>query len=185
MSKFATALKASFLNNLLAYVVGVAIAILSIFSDRITENIKDAINISDSRVTIYESLAKDIGYYLFYVDVLQDGFEDRWIRKSGLNSLIPKYNNSISQLRGNELLYISRVKRFWGNEESEKLEKLFVELGSLDDRVHDLNEQIGDVTSDFKDNIDFTKTDDIAAAMGIEINEFRSNALSFLNSLEN
>lgn len=138
------------------------------------------------REAAFESLSTDVSKYIFCSDILTKGFEEKWWKRSGLESLLPKYNDAIFALRGKEYLYRGKVERLWGAEELDLFSDVITQVRLYDDLIHKVNEEIGAVTSKEKDDIDFVSVEPIV------INELRpavdaleTKSKAFLNRLVN
>jgi hypothetical protein len=113
------------------------------------------------REATFESLSADISIYVFCSDVLTKGFEEKWWKRSGLESLVPKYNDAIYALRGKEYQYRGKVERFWSTQDVELYSDVIDQVRVYDDLIHKVNDEIGAVTSEEKNDIDFSKVEPI------------------------
>lgn len=121
----------------------------------------EAQQLSKMREATFESLSADMSTFVFCSDVLTKGFEERWWKRSGLESLVPKYNDAIFALRGKEYRYQGKVQRLWGTNAVESYSDFIEQTRVYDDVIHKVNDEIGAVTSKEKGDIDFSKVEPI------------------------
>ncbi len=135
------------------------------------------------REAAFESLSTDLSRYVFYSDILTKGFEEEWWKPSGLKSTVPKYNDAIRALRGHEYLYRGNVKSLWGQQELECFNKVMEKVRVYDDLVHKMNAEIGAVTSEQKEDIDFAKVEPITNELRPAVIALEDKSKTLLDSL--
>ncbi len=134
-----------------AVLLAALVAIITAFSDKIVERTTLAVSRIEQRTMVFESLSANLSNYVFLSEVFLKAFDDEWIKRSGLETLVPDYNKAIIAMRSKEYVYRSKVRRFWGAPEEAQLVEVIEVTRSFDDLVHDLNVEIGAVTSKEKD----------------------------------
>ena len=85
-----------------AWFVGFVISVLALFSLRITEDIKFALNSADLRTKNYEELASNLSEYNFEAELFVEFIANGWTDAVAMTPLVNEYNNSIDTLRKKE-----------------------------------------------------------------------------------
>ena len=96
-----------------AWLVTFVLAIMSIFSVKITENLKLAVNRADVASEYYEELASDLSEYRFEAELFVEAIDHGWTKADLIEPLVKDYNGSITKLRKKEWVYQSWMRRFW------------------------------------------------------------------------
>jgi len=81
------------------WLVGFLIARLTLFSTKITENIKLALNRADLVSKYYEELAVNLSEYRFQAELAVEFVERGWTTAYTLETLFKEYNEAITKLR--------------------------------------------------------------------------------------
>src|SRR5437870_793358 len=90
------------------------VTLLTIFSDKIIERIRLAINKADLRVKYFEELAIDLSTYIFWAEVYLERFENEWTDDNDdLEALAGELNVAMTTLRKKEYVYKSWVNKYW------------------------------------------------------------------------
>ncbi len=121
--------------------VGLVIAMLGLFSARITESVKFALNRADLRTTQYEELATEVSQYICIAELNTEFIEYEWTNRRSLTGLISEYNESISTLRKKEYVYLAWIQKFWGEGEVARFEEFMNAVREFDSAIHSLNDQ--------------------------------------------
>jgi hypothetical protein len=94
--------------------VGVVLALLGIFSGKLVETIKFALNRADLRTKYYEQLARDLSRFVFAVNRLYYVYYGtEWDEDEGQGAIAEMYNESMNELCSQEYVYMSWLHRFW------------------------------------------------------------------------
>jgi hypothetical protein len=80
----------------------VVFALFAIFSDKLVERAKFAVNRADMREAKYATFASELSVYIFDCELLQEALEHGWTTAANLTPLITEYNASITELRKNQ-----------------------------------------------------------------------------------
>lgn len=129
------------------------LAIFTVFSQTIVDNIKTGLNKSDKRVTSLEKIAVDLSLFDFNAESLinnyyaaLDSSQGNKVNIKNLVDLVNQYNNSIVTIRSNELIYrydiIAYSKRkllLFKTDVLEKYDSLFNSTLKLDSSIHNIN----------------------------------------------
>jgi hypothetical protein len=137
-----------------AWLVGVIFAFLSIFSSKITENVKLALNRADLASKYYEELALDLSEYRFEAELMVESVERGWTKADLLQTLVKDYNESITKLRKKEWVYQSWMRRYWGEQQIKAFTQCMDAVRAFDREAHNLNDEIAAVVDKKKKNFD-------------------------------
>jgi len=103
------------LDHIGAWLVTTAVALLTIFSDRLLARIRFQLNRADLRVKQYEELAQDLSTYTFWVEVYQERYAKKWTDDpEDLAAVAGNMNEAMVALRTKQYVYWSWVKTYWG-----------------------------------------------------------------------
>ncbi len=131
----------SFRTQFLAWFIGFMIAILTVFSNNIVENIKFSVNKANQRIKFYEELSSDLSEYIFIAEINIEFLEKGWTTEPSLSLNIREYNDSVTKLRKKEYVYLSWLKHFWKDKEVKLFSEIFQEIKSFDSVIHSLNDE--------------------------------------------
>lgn len=93
--------------------VGVVLALLGIFSGKLVETIKFALNRADLRTKYYEQLARDLSRFVFAVNRLHFVYVTDWADDEAKSAIAGFYDESMNELCSQEYVYMSWLYRFW------------------------------------------------------------------------
>lgn len=94
--------------------VGVVLALLGIFSGKLVETVKFALNRADLRTKYYQQLARDLSRFVFAVNRLHYVYYGtEWDEDEGQGAIAEMYNESMNELCSQEYVYMSWLNRFW------------------------------------------------------------------------
>jgi hypothetical protein len=123
------------------WLVAFLIGILSLFSGRITESVKFALNRADLRTNQYEELATGISQYIFSAELNTEFVENNWMTKPTLTEMVTEYNTSITTLRKKEFVYTAWIQTYWSKTESAKFDEFMETVREFDKAIHSLNDE--------------------------------------------
>jgi len=132
---------ATFKDRTGTWLVAVIFAIMTIFSDRVTESIKFGLNRADNRVKQYESLCAELSSYISKVEWVHEFLSKAWTTELALKELIPDYNKSITSLRSNEYVYLAWLHRYWDKNKEEEFHQIMTSIKGIDTEIHGLNDE--------------------------------------------
>ena len=156
------------------------VVIVTIFSDKITGSITEAVNIADQRPAQHEKLAKDISAYVFAVENYISYAENNLTTKDGLAVVAGPYNTSIDALRNNEYVYLAALHRYWGKAEVALIEKFYADVRSMDRASHNFNPEYIAVVSGTSTKADPVKLAPLIRVASAELHKLQSSAISLL-----
>jgi hypothetical protein len=178
-------LKTSLKTQTGTWFVGAVIAILGIFSDKITESIKFALNRADLRTKQYEELAADVSSHLFSAELTTEFIENNWTTKQAMTDLLKDYNASITTLRRKEFVYLSWLEKYWGCGKVAAFQSLMQVVGEFDLSLHSLNDEFEAVNiTGSKPKVDELRTADATKRLKPTVVELRKQVHQFLTALE-
>jgi hypothetical protein len=129
------------LDHIGTWLVATAVALLTIFSDRLLARIRFQLNRADLRVKQYEELAQDLSTYTFWVEVYQERYARGWTDDpDDLTAVADKMNEAMVALRTKQYVYWSWVKTYWGEMAVQDFTKVIEIIRKVDLRTHDFND---------------------------------------------
>jgi hypothetical protein len=164
--------------------VGVLITVLTLFSSKLTEHIKFALNRADSRTHQYEQIATEISQYIFAAELTVEFIEKDWTTKTSLTELITDYNKSITTLRKNEYVYMAWIQKYWGPREENQFLDFMKSVKAYDSAVHSLNDEFEAVNITGKSSkIDRKRAAEALKIMKPALENMRNQGKQLLTSL--
>jgi hypothetical protein len=152
MSDFLAQLAHSFANQAGIWFVGVILALLGVFSGKLVETIKFALNKADIRTKYYEELASDISQLVFIIDRLvnvyygqpwtgdEDDEDEKDDEKKSKGAIAEEYNRLMNLVSGKEFVYLSWLQRYWNTKQVEEFTRLMEKVRSVDATMIAMNE---------------------------------------------
>jgi len=138
-------IRTSILTQTGTWLVAFIIAILGLFSSRIIESIRVALNRADLRIKQYEELASDISQYIFVAEYNTEMIENNWTSRQTIIDMVKEYNESITSLRKKEFIYLSWIQKYWSKKEILQYEAFMNSVKDFDSALHLLNKEINAV----------------------------------------
>ena len=140
-STLAKSIAISIKEQAIVWLVGFIIGILSLFSSKVTESIRFAINSADLGSKNYEQLAMDLSDFIFHAELIEEFIKHDWTTEKSLKPLVMEYNSSVSQLRKREYVYLAWSDRYWGKDRTETLQEIMASVKQFDTQIHTLNDE--------------------------------------------
>jgi hypothetical protein len=166
------------------WLVAFLIGILALFSGRITESVKFALNRADLRTKQYEDLATEISAYIFYAELTTEFIEHGWTTKKSMTDLITAYNTSITSLRKKEFVYAAWVKKYWGAAQLSKFDAFMKSVAEFDKAIHLLNDEFEKVNiTGTQDRINPDRAKEALKQLKPAATKLRDDGRAFLESL--
>jgi hypothetical protein len=134
-------LATSFKTQTATWLVAFLIGIFGLFSSRITDSVKFALNRADLRTKQYEELATELSQYIFSAELNTEFIQNNWTTKKTLTDLVTEYNIAITTLRKKELVYAAWIEKYWGKEQSAKFDVFMASVREFDKALHSLNDE--------------------------------------------
>jgi hypothetical protein len=123
----------SFADQAATWFVGAVLALLGLFSSRILEKVKFALNRADLRVKYYEEMATEISRFVFIVDRLaRVYYGSRWISPEGKADIAGEYDQLINEISGREYVYLSWLQRYWGQSRATAFAQCMEKIRAVD-----------------------------------------------------
>ncbi len=151
-----------FLNSLAdqagTWFVGIILALLGVFSGRLVENIKFALNRADLRTKYYEEMALGISRFVHIIDRLNRVYYgSNWATEKDKNAISLEYNEVFSEIARKEYVYLSWLRRYWGKEMTNAFQITMERIRAVDSVLIRLNERdgqkdpMGELDASFRD----------------------------------
>lgn len=131
----------SFRSQAATLFVAFIIGLLTLFSSKITESVKYALNSADLHSKYYEELSMDLSEFVFQAELTTEVVENGWTTTEILVPLIKDYGDSITKLRKKEYVYLSWIQRFWKEDKLADLLRAFEAVKKFDKEIHALNDE--------------------------------------------
>jgi hypothetical protein len=136
--------------------VGLILAVLGVFSGRLVETIKFALNRADLRAKYYEEMATDISHFVFIVDRLAKVYYgSNWASDDDRSAIANEYNEVMNAICRKEYVYLSWLHRYWGQNMAnafavvmDKIRAVDVELIRLN-AISDKKKELGQLETVF------------------------------------
>jgi hypothetical protein len=166
------------------WLVAFLIGILTLFSGRITESVKFALNRADLRTKQYEELATEISTYIYFAELNTEFIENGWTTRKTMTELITEYNTAITSLRKKEFIYAAWVKRYWGTAQLLKFDEFMQSVAAFDKAIHSLNDEFEKVNiNGSQEKIDPDRAKDALKELKPAVAKLRADGRTFLESL--
>jgi hypothetical protein len=122
--------------------VGFVLALLGLFSARIVEAVKFALNRADLRTKYYEELAIDLSNFVFVVDRLTKVYYgSTWASDEDKSAIAAEYNLAMSGICRKEYVYLSWLKRYWSQRGASAFIAIMAKIRAVDAVLIRLNEE--------------------------------------------
>jgi hypothetical protein len=156
----------SFRSQTATWLVAFLIGILTIFSSKLSENIKFAVNKADLRTKYYEELVSDVSEFNFEAEFWAEEVRHNRTTEPSLKQTVSEYDTSITKLRKKEWVYQSWIKRYWEEKQAAAFSQYVSTVKAFDLEAHSLNDEIEAVVNKKKDKFDQSTSE--AAAQRLE-----------------
>ena len=121
--------------------VGVVLTLMSLFSGRLAETIKFALNRADLRTQYYEQIATDISHFVFIVDrLVKVYFGSTWASDEDRGAIAAEYNETLNNISRKEYVYLSWLSHYWRRKMIGGFEQLMATIREVDSVLITLNE---------------------------------------------
>lgn len=140
MSEWLTHLSNSFADQAGAWFIGTILALLGVFSGRLVETIKFALNRADLRTKYYEEMAIDISHYVFLAELYTKYSLSKWADKEWKGGLASEYDELMNNIRQKEYVYLSWLHRYWGEKKAHTFVLTMDKIKAVDEAIIRFNE---------------------------------------------
>lgn len=121
------------------WLIGLMVALLSVFSAQIVESVQTSINTVEARSDYQKGLLIEVSNYIYAAEVnvvyLQQGIIDG----PSLRNILDTYNTSITELRKKEYVYLAWLKRYWQPDSVVHFKQFMATVRQYDQALHRLN----------------------------------------------
>jgi hypothetical protein len=117
------------------------VGILTVFSDKILGRIRFALNRADLRSEYYEKLALDLSTFIFYSDLYHLRHVRGETKRGELDSAGGEVNAAFVQLKTNEYVYRSWVRRYWKESGVTRFESVMCSATNVYEAAIEFNEK--------------------------------------------
>jgi hypothetical protein len=163
--------------------IGILVAIFGVFSDKIVDTVKFAINKADLRVERYETFSQDLSNHIFLVELMQEYLHEGWTTKDGVVPILLDYNKSITLLRKKEYVYRTVFHRYWDEQTASQFSGLMATVREVDRQIHGLNDEFEAVNIlETKEKIDSQRAEATAAQLKPLLENLRTEADALLRA---
>lgn len=121
--------------------VGLVLALLGVFSGRLVETVKFALNRADLRTKYYEQLAIDLSSFVFAVNRLTKVYYgSSWASDDDKSAIATAYNETMNKLCGQEYVYLSWLQHYWNEKAVKAFEVVMQQVRAVDSVLIQMNE---------------------------------------------
>jgi len=124
------------------------VALLTVFSQSITEKIKFALDRADARQEKLAKLSDDLGIFLFDCELEQEDLAEGATKRDLMADAGGELNAAISSLRDSEYSNRAMITTYWSAEKAQEFERIMGDIKNLEPRFRELNSQLRDQTTD-------------------------------------
>ena len=128
-----------FQKRLGTFIVSALVALLTVFSNTLTERIKFGLDRADMRQSKFAQLSEDLSIYLFDCELEQEYLTEGASQVSLYDSVGKELNNSITTLRKAEYSNRAIIAHYWAAERAQEFDTIMSDVKSLDLVLHELN----------------------------------------------
>jgi len=140
MSNWLGHLLNSFADQAGTWFVGAVLAFLGLFSSRILEQVKFALNRASLRVKFYEEMATTVSRMVFVVDRLDTiYYRADWATEEEKGAIANEYNEVMNALSRKEYVYLSWLHRYWGKGSASAFTTFMDKIRAADSVLINLN----------------------------------------------
>ena len=141
MQSFFARLFHSFTDQAGTWFVGAVLSLLGIFSARLLEKIKFALNRADLRAKYYEEMALDVSHFVFIVDrLLKVYYGSRWASDEDKSAIATEYNETMNGICRKEYVYLSWLQHYWNRKKADDFASVMRKIREVDAALLLLNE---------------------------------------------
>jgi hypothetical protein len=138
---WSTHLLRSFADQTATWFVGVVLALLGVFSGKLVETIKFALNRADLRTKYYEQLAVDLSAHVFAVNRLTKVYYgSAWASDEDKSAMAEQYNASMIKFCSQEYVYLSWLQHYWNKEMAQAFTRTMEKVRAVDTALMQMNE---------------------------------------------
>jgi hypothetical protein len=167
------------------WVATIAVAVLAVFSGKITEYVKVALNSADFREKNYEELAANLSEFNFDAELLVEYLDNNWTTAASLTPLINEYNDGVTKMRKNEYVYLWWLRRYWGTSKIQEFSKTYEAIKAIDAEFHSLNDELEAVNiKKGKEKVDERRAKQAIASLRPALKKLQDSSKMLLEGLQ-
>jgi hypothetical protein len=157
MTEWTAHLLRSFADQAGTWFIGVVLALLGVFSGRLVESIKFALNRADLRAKYFEQLAVDLSSFVFAIDRITKVYYGPWVGDDGKRAIAEFYDESMNKLCSQEYVYLSWLQHYWNQRMVDAFVRTMDKVRAVDELLIELNAmadprpRIGDLTKIYRE----------------------------------
>jgi hypothetical protein len=175
----------SFRTQMATWIVGVLIALLTVFSSKLVESVKFGLNKADLRAKNYEELSMDLSEFMFSAEISHEFLSHNWTTRDSFGEVVKDYNRAITNIRKKQYVYMAWLTKYWPGETVGEFKEIFDQIRSFDGILHELNDELEMVNIlKTKERIDPARAEEAAARMEAILRRLSTQTRSFLLSLQ-
>jgi hypothetical protein len=144
----------SFANQAGTWLIGAVLAMLGLFSARILERIKFALNRADLRVKYYEEMATEMSHFVFVIDrLIRVYYGSNWATEEDKGAIANEYNEVMNAISRKEYVYLSWLHRYWGQRAADAFAECMQKVRGVDlilIRLNEASDEKGDLVAELK-----------------------------------
>lgn len=123
----------SFAEQSGAWAVSIVLTFLGLFSARIVESIKFALNRADVRVKYFEKMATEISHFVFIINRLTLVYHgSTWASPEDKDAIATEYNTVMNAISRNEYVYLSWLRHYWGKNTANAFSRYMEKVRAVD-----------------------------------------------------
>jgi hypothetical protein len=147
MQEWLPNLSKSVIEHAGTWFVGLVLAVLGVFSDRIVGRLRFALNRADLRAKCYEEMAESISHFVFLIDrMVNVYYGSTWVTDKGKSAIASEYDAITNEIMRKEYVYQSWMKRYWGKETNDAFRSTMAIVKHVDAVLRELNDRPQDKT---------------------------------------
>jgi len=139
-------------NQAATWFVGAVIGLLAVFSGKLTEQVKFALNREDLRAKNYEDLSTDLSEFAFNANLLAEFFDHNWTTRETMIDILKSYNDLVVKILKKDFVYRAWIKKYWGHEQQQLYSNVATLIREYDNALHSFNDEF--------EAVNITKTKD-------------------------
>ena len=140
MSDWLNHLLHNFADQAGTWFIGVVLTFLGIFSGRLVEAVKFALNRADLRAKYFEQMAIDISAFVFAIDRYTKVYYSNWLNEEGKSAIAEEYDETMNKLCRMEFVYLAWLQRYWDNRKAEEFTVTMNLVRAIDLAIIHVNE---------------------------------------------
>lgn len=181
---FLDSIRTSLKTQTATWFVGVVFALLGLFSTRMVESARFALNRADLRSQQYEELATQVSQYMSAAEWCTEFLRNGWTTKDAMAGRITDYNNTLKALYAKKYVHRVWIQRYWDDDDSENFASFLASIEEFDAGLHALNDDFTRLHEGEIKRIEPSRAEDALKVLHPAMESLRLSGSTFLESLE-